>query len=105
MICLKQIALVVMYLCFLKVWELKQESIHGRFMLYDKSNNDTDEHVDDWNFVIGAGFYNECGSYLGRGHEGVVFENTTFDIKEAIHRYNDMNNQYREIYFDKIKEE
>lgn len=83
--------------------ELDEEGLHGRFILYDESNSDADQHIDDWNFVIGSGFYNERGNYIGSS-KGVTFENTDFNLKEAINRYNDVNNHYREIHFDKIKD-
>lgn len=76
--------------------ELNDEGLHGVFKLYDNSNSDADEHIDDWNFVIGAGFYSERGNYIGNIKD-VTFENTTFNLKEAINRYNDINNNYKEI--------
>lgn len=83
--------------------ELDEEGFHGRFTLYDESNSDADEHIDEWNFVMGAGLYNERGNYIGSSKD-VIFENTTFNLKEAINRSDDLENHCREIHFYKIKE-
>ena len=37
--------------------KLDEEGLRGRFTLYDESNSDADAHKDEWNFVIGAGFF------------------------------------------------
>ena len=84
--------------------ELDEEGFHGRFTLYGKSNSDADEYIDEFNFVIGHGFYNERGDYIGDYKGVATFENTKFTLKEAINRYNDTGNQSREIHFYKIKE-
>ena len=83
--------------------ELDEEGLRGRFTLYDESNSDADAHKDEWNFVIGAGFFTERGNYIG-SIKDAIFENTTFNLKEAINRYVDLRNHCREIHFDKIKE-
>ena len=83
--------------------ELDEEGFHGRFILYDESNSDADEHIDEWNFVIGARFYNERGNYIENSKD-FIFENTTFNLKEAINRSDDLENHCREIHFNRIKE-
>jgi len=83
---------------------LDEEGFHGRFTLYDEEIvNDADKY-EEYKYVVGAGFYNERGNYVGSNHHGVVFENITFNIKDAINRYIDINGQSKEIHFDKINE-
>lgn len=82
---------------------LDEEGFHGTFTLYDDEIVNDADNYPEYRFVIGSGFYNR-DNYIGRNHNGIVFENTTFNIKEAINRYKDVNGHCREVHFDKIKE-
>ncbi len=81
--------------------ELNEEGFHGKFTLDDNRNSDADDHIDEWNFVYGSGFYNERGNYLGIIKD-LTFENTTFNLNEAINRCKNINTFYKEIHFDTI---
>lgn len=83
---------------------LDEEGFHGTFTLYDDEIVNDADNYPEYRFVIGSGFYSDRNNYMGRNHNGIVFENTTFNIKEAINRYKDINGHCREVHFDKIKE-
>ena len=76
---------------------------HGTFMLYNNEVvNDADKNL-EYQYVIGTGiFYNKQHTYISSPRE-VIFENTAFNIREAINRYKDFNEQYKEIHFDRIR--
>lgn len=82
---------------------LDEEGFHGTFTLYDDEIVNDADNYPEYRFVIGSGFYSDRNNYMGRNHNGIVFENTTFNIKEAINRYKDFNEQYKEIHFDRIR--
>lgn len=86
---------------------LDELGFHGKFKLYNNEIvNDADKNL-EYQYVIGSGsFYNDKNTYISNPRD-VVFDNTTFNIKEAINRYKDFNEQwsYKEIHFNGIKEE
>lgn len=83
---------------------LNEEGLHGNFMLDNSErDSDADDHLDDWAFVIGTGYYSMTGNYLGKDR-GTTFENTLFNLREAIELYKSFGKCSKEVHFDKIKE-
>lgn len=82
---------------------MDEEGFHGRFTLYNpEKDNDANEH-DDWNWVIGSGFYSKSGRWIGKV-DNAYFEETEFSIAECIQNLVNIDNSSKEIHFRKIKE-
>lgn len=65
---------------------LDDRGLHGQFKLDNpERDNDANKHT-DWNWVIGCGFYNLHGRWIGSIND-VIFEKVSFSIKEAINRF------------------
>lgn len=80
-----------------------EEGFHGRFTLYNpEKDNDANEH-DDWDWVIGSGFYSKSGNYIGNV-DNAYFEETEFSIAECIQNLVNIDRSLKEIHFSKIKE-
>lgn len=83
--------------------ELDEEGFHGNFTLYNpEKDNDANEH-DDWNWVIGSGFYSKSGRRIS-DLDNVYFEETEFSIAECIQNLVNIDRSSKEIHFNKIKE-
>lgn len=81
-----------------------EEGLHGNFTLDNpERDSDADTHLDDRAFVFGTGFYNMAGNYIGKDR-GTIFENTIFNLREAIELYKSFDKWPKEVHFDKIKE-
>ena len=84
---------------------LDEDGFHGRFDLDNpEMDNDSDEQL-DWNHVIGLGFYNENGNYLGH-IDNMYFNEITFSLIDGIKNYQVLKDEwsYREIHFYKIED-
>lgn len=83
--------------------KMDEEGFHGRFTLYNsEKDNDANEH-DDWNWIIGSGFYSKSGRWIGNV-DNAYFEETEFSIAECIQNLINIDRSSKEIHFNKIKE-
>lgn len=83
--------------------KMDEEGFNGRFTLYNpEKDNDADEH-DDWDWVIGSGFYSKSGNHIGNVDDA-YFEETEFSIAECIQNLVNTDRSSKEIHFSKIKE-
>lgn len=82
---------------------MDEEGFHGNFNLYNpEKDNDANEH-NDWNYVIGSGFYSKSGRWIGSVNEA-YFEETEFSIAECIQNLINIDRNSKEIHFYKIKD-
>ena len=87
--------------------EKDEEGLHSKFILANpEKDNDADEHT-DWNHVIGSGFFDLHGNYLGSygKYDAFTFERVDFSIKDAIENYKSYGNgnYFTTYYYGKSK--
>lgn len=62
-----------------------EQGIHGQFNLFNPEK-DNDADTTEYNYIIGSGFYNLTGSYIGN-IQNATFDEIRFNIKDAINEY------------------
>ena len=84
--------------------EKDEEGLHGRFTLANPERDDDADDHPDWNWVIGSGFFDLRGNYLGC-YDNLTFERVDFSIKDAIENYKSCRSgdHFETHYYGKAK--
>lgn len=82
--------------------EKNEEGLHGKYNLINPEKDNDDNINLKWNWVVGTGFVDLHGNYVGTG-DTFTFERVDFSINEAIKLYKNIkDNNYKGIYFDRF---
>ena len=80
--------------------ELDTQGLHGKFNLKNPEIYDDANKYPDWNYIIGLGFCKLNGDYIGNVTD-ITFNKIEFNLQEAIEKYQELFNEYKEIHFYK----